>query len=100
MRIEQFRYLLKVMETKSLTAAASQLFISQQAVSQAIQGLEKELGTQLLKRSYQGVDFTDEGLYVAGIGAQIVVLLKELESHFHLDEQRCGEESLNMTSGK
>lgn len=100
MRIEQFRYLLKVMETKSLTAAGSQLFISQQAVSQAIQGLEKELGAQLLKRSYQGVDFTDEGLYVADIGAQIMALLKELESHFHLDEQRREEELLKIAAEK
>lgn len=45
----------------SFTAAASELFITQPAISQHIQALEEELGVLLFARQGKGVMLTDEG---------------------------------------
>jgi DNA-binding transcriptional LysR family regulator len=51
-----------VAETGNISRAAKQLFISQPAVSKAIQSLEDNLGTTLFIRNSRGVKLTEEGL--------------------------------------
>ncbi len=48
--VRQFKYFLAVVDTGSFTEAAAQCFISQSAISQQIQALERELGVELLRR--------------------------------------------------
>lgn len=50
-----------VAEDGGLSAAARQLHISQSALSQTINGLERQLGVELVIRSSTGVDTTDAG---------------------------------------
>lgn len=50
-----------VAETGNISHAAKQLYISQPAVSKAIQGLEDQLDTILFIRSSRGVKLTEEG---------------------------------------
>lgn len=50
-----------VAETGNISHAAKQLYISQPAVSKAIQSLEENLRTTLLIRSTRGVKLTEEG---------------------------------------
>ena len=50
MQIREIEYFMAVLETGSLTAAASRLFISQPALSQSIKKLENELGVELFFR--------------------------------------------------
>ncbi len=50
-----------VAKTGSISKAAGQLFISQPAVSKAINNLEKEIGAVLFFRNSRGVTLTDEG---------------------------------------
>jgi Transcriptional regulator len=50
-----------VAETGNISRAAKQLFISQPAVSKAIQTLEDNLETTLFLRNSRGVQLTDEG---------------------------------------
>lgn len=52
---------LSVARHGSFTAAASELFITQPAISQHIQALEDELGVLLFARQGKGVLLTDEG---------------------------------------
>lgn len=54
-------YFLKVCETGSIAQAADALFISQQALSKAIESLEQELGVPLFIRSPKGLSLNRYG---------------------------------------
>lgn len=54
---------LKVAEEKSITSAASKLFLTQSAVSQKISKIEKELGLTLFIRGNRSAELTDAGRY-------------------------------------
>ncbi|NTV91394.1 MAG: LysR family transcriptional regulator, partial [Clostridiales bacterium] len=55
------RCLLAVAASKSFTAAAEELFLTQQAVSKYISNIEKELGVKLFVREYGRVTATEAG---------------------------------------
>lgn len=48
--MRQIKYFCTIVEEGSFTEAAEKCFISQSAISQQIQSLEKELGVKLIKR--------------------------------------------------
>lgn len=56
------KYFLCLAETLNFTEVGKQMYISQQAVSKQIAGLEDDLGVQLLKRSRNNVELTEIGL--------------------------------------
>lgn len=62
MDIRQLRYLVGVIETKSLTRASETLRIAQPALGLQIRKLEDQLGVQLLLRHSRGVEPTQTGL--------------------------------------
>ena len=51
MELRQLEYFLAVSELKSFTRAAEKMFVSQHTITNAINGLEKELNVKLLMRS-------------------------------------------------
>ena len=53
-----YRIFYMVANTGSISRAASELFISQPAVSKAVQKLEQSLNTTLFLRSSRGVSLT------------------------------------------
>lgn len=59
--IRELRAFSAVAEEGSLSAAARRLHLSQSALSQTVQSLERQLGVQLLVRSSTGVTTTDAG---------------------------------------
>ena len=61
MTIQQLTYLLEVHKSGSFSLAAKNLFITQSAISNAIIGLEKEIGTPLFVRSKKGLVPTARG---------------------------------------
>ncbi|MDQ0202965.1 LysR family transcriptional regulator [Pectinatus haikarae] len=61
MELRQLEYFLMVSKLKSFTRAAERLYISQPAVTNAIHGLEEELGIQLFDRSQKQIVLTSEG---------------------------------------
>ncbi|GGX47591.1 LysR substrate-binding domain-containing protein [Undibacterium squillarum] len=61
MEIRQLRYFVAIVDHGSLSRAARVLHIVQPALTQQIQSLEEELGTQLLHRSAQGMQATEAG---------------------------------------
>lgn len=61
--LKQIRYFQAVIRTGSFTQAAEECYISQSAVSQQIQALEKELGVQLLTRGNRSFSLTPAGEY-------------------------------------
>lgn len=63
MLLRQLKYFLAVVETDSFTEAAARCFISQSAISQQIQALERELGVKLLNREGRKFTLTEAGQY-------------------------------------
>ncbi len=61
MEVRELRAFIAVAEEGSLSAAARRLHLSQSALSQTIQSMERQLGVQLLLRSSTGVTTTEAG---------------------------------------
>jgi len=61
MELRQLRYFVQTCQSGTVTAAASELYVTEQTVSYALKKLEAELGCTLLTRSKQGVAPTPEG---------------------------------------
>ena len=72
MEIRELRAFIAVAEEGSLSAAARRLHLSQSALSQTIQSLERQLGTQLLLRSSTGVTATDPGAVLLREGRALI----------------------------
>ena len=83
---ELYKVFYYVASTLSFSEAASQLFISQSAVSQSIKTLEKKLNQTLFIRSTKKVQLTPEG----------EILLRHIEPAVHLISR--GETQLMDTS--
>lgn len=61
--LKQLKYFQSVVRWKSFSEAAEENFISQSAISQQIQALERELGFPLLERKNRGFTLTPAGEY-------------------------------------
>jgi len=70
MRMEQLKYLAEIAKTGTISGAAKNLYVSQQAVSSGMKQLEEELGVELLVRGTSGVTFTTIGHEVAEFARQ------------------------------
>lgn len=72
MRIEQLEYLAAVTQHGSLRRASEQLHLSQSALSEAIRGLERELGVPLLERHRSGARISRDGSDLLPIMAEVL----------------------------
>lgn len=63
MLLRQMKYFSAVVDCNSFTVAAEQCYISQSAISQQIQALEKELGVELIHRENRRFTITPAGQY-------------------------------------
>lgn len=79
MQLEQLIHILYANKFRSLTKAASELFISQSALSQSISKLEKELGLILFTRSRNGVVPTVEASFFLEQAQKIIGLIDEMK---------------------
>ena len=71
MTFQQLQYLLEVKNAGSFSQAAKNLFITQSAISNAIIGLEKEIGEPVFIRSQYGLVLTPRGKEVIRYAEQI-----------------------------
>lgn len=72
MELRHLRYFEAVAEAGSLTAAATQLHMSQPPLSVAIGKLEAELGVQLFLRTSRGVEPTSAGRYLLDAASRVL----------------------------
>lgn len=90
--LEYYKVFYYTAKNSSLTAAASELSISQPAVSQALKQLENALSAKLFVRASKGIRLTPEGKilyeYVKAGYEQILLGERKLASMMQLD---CGE---------
>lgn len=75
----------KVCETGSISKAASQLFMTPQAISAVIKRVENELGVSLFKRASGGMIMNDHGRAFFSKSDDLVRDLTKLNQMFHLD---------------
>jgi DNA-binding transcriptional LysR family regulator len=68
----QLRYFLAVVDAEGFGRAADQLFIAQPSLSQAIAGLERELGVVLFHRLGRGVVLSDAGRQLVEPARQVI----------------------------
>lgn len=61
MQVKHLEYVVEIAQAGSITVAAKKLFMSQQALSEKLKLLEKELGFPLFERSRNGIKATRQG---------------------------------------
>ncbi len=77
-KLSQLRALVAIAVTGTFSDAASQLDLSQSAVSHAIATLEEELGVSLLSRGRQGAVLTPVGQEITQEATKMLALLKNI----------------------
>jgi LysR family nitrogen assimilation transcriptional regulator len=80
MELKQLKYFIKIVDCRSITAAANALYVSQPALSQHIHNLEEALGTRLLDRTASGVTPTAAGETLYRSAVAILRATMEAES--------------------
>ncbi|MEV4644709.1 LysR family transcriptional regulator [Saccharopolyspora sp. NPDC049357] len=80
MTLTQLRTFLAVADTGSVHAAARQMFVTQSAVSAALNALQKSLGLQLLERDGRGLRLTRAGEVYADHARTALGLLDQARS--------------------
>jgi DNA-binding transcriptional LysR family regulator len=96
LEFRQIRYSLSVAKERSFTGAAKRLNISQSAVSEQVNLLEREIGFSLFRRTPRGIELTEPGrtfLYEADRVVGDVLSLSDTARHLK------GERSDTMTIG-
>lgn len=82
MTFTQAMYAVKIAETKSMNKAATELFVSQPALSGAIHELEEEIGCEIFIRSNRGISVTTEGEEFLRYARQMVEIHDMMEERF------------------
>lgn len=77
MELHQLRSFVRVADEGSITRAAEGLYLTQPAVTQQIQGLERELGMALFDRTGRGMRLTGAGALLHGYARRILALAEE-----------------------
>lgn len=82
MTLQQLRYVIKIIETGSMTKAAEELYLSQPSLSKAVAELEKEMGITIFYRGSKGVFLSEEGSRFLSYARQVVSQADLLEEQF------------------
>lgn len=88
---KDFELLSILNETRNITRASEQLYITQSALSKRVKAIEKELNTPILIRSHQGIRFTPAGEAVLARSANAALEMKKLRKDLDvLQGEICG----------
>lgn len=90
MNITELRYLVAIMKTGSVSAAAKQLYVAQPNVSKALKNLEEEYGLLIFERSPTGMLPTEQGRSFITQAAHILDEIDKLE-HSAQAQELCAE---------
>ena len=90
MNLKQLEAFVRVAETKSFSAAAKMLFLTQPTVSAHIASLERELNTCLLIRNTKGVALSESGKALYAYAEQMLELEQKIRERFGLTGRQPG----------
>ncbi len=92
-------YIITIAEQKNLSKAAEQLFVSQSALSHALNRIEEDLGTRLFDRTRTPLSITDAGRIYVENARQILISEKNIRQQIReiIDSDR-GTVTLGLTS--
>jgi len=96
MTLAQLVYAVKIADTKSMNKAATELFISQPALSGAVRDLEEELHIELFIRTNRGIVVTTEGEEFLSYARQMVELNKMIDERYIEQKQSKKKFSVSM----
>lgn len=78
--LRQLRYFVAVAEAGQISAAARELYVSQSAVTTAVQGIERQLGHTVFERQAYGVSLTPTGRALLPKARQILEMVGDAET--------------------
>lgn len=78
MELVHLRYIRAIAREQSLTGAARVLDVTQPTLTAAVQRLESELGTRLLRRHARGVELTATGLELLTLAEEVLQLVERI----------------------
>lgn len=81
MTLQQLKYAVTIAECKSMNQAATELFMTQPALSNMMKELEKEIHLEIFTRTNRGIVLTPEGEEFLGYARQIL-------EHYQLIEEK------------
>lgn len=90
MNLKQLEAFVRVAETKSFSAAAKMLFLTQPTVSAHIASLERELNTCLLIRNTKEVALSEAGKELYAYAEQMLELEQQIRERFGLTGRQPG----------
>ena len=79
MNIIHLKYAVEIARTKSISKAASNLYMAQPNLSRAIKELEESLGVTIFKRTSKGITVTPEGEEFLQYAKRIIAQVEEVE---------------------
>jgi len=79
LNLDALKVFLTVAEHSNFSEAGRQLHLSQPAVSQIIQGLERQLGAQLFSRSGRAAQLTEAGQVLASMARELLTSAQRVE---------------------
>ncbi|MDO4523295.1 MAG: LysR family transcriptional regulator [Eubacteriales bacterium] len=82
MTLQQLIYAVKIADMKSMNRAATELFVSQPALSATVRGLEEEIRTEIFLRTNRGITITPEGEEFLSYARQMVEMQKLMEDRY------------------
>ena len=78
-----WKILVVLYEKKSMTKASEALYMTQSALTKRVRAIEEEWNVEVVRRSSQGVEFTEDGIYLVKKANIMIDFLKEIEQHFN-----------------
>lgn len=83
MNIQQLKYFIEITQTRNLSSAARNLFVTQPTLSLSIKKLESELNTSLFVHTDEPFQLTTSGAYLYKKGVDIVEQFDQLIEDIH-----------------
>ena len=91
MNDRELLYIKTIADTQSISKAAEELFIAQPSLSQALQRIERELGTHLFIREPRGMKLTYAGEKYYLMAKEIIDIYSDFKSEItHINELKAG----------
>jgi len=99
-RLKQLRAFCKAVETKSISRAGEELFLSQPTVSLQIRALERELCVQVFERRGPVINLTPDGEILYELAKPLISGIDNLAQNFNSLAGRMESGELHITAGQ